>query len=71
VAALGGEPVNGFVPILAHFGHWYISGPVYLAPVLLVIAWLKWTSWRERRSEKSKSGRASRQAKRAGRSGAR
>ena len=65
--------MTALVPILAHFGHWYISGPVYLAPVLLVIAWLKWTSWRERRAQKSKGGasRAERQTKRPGGSGVR
>ena len=65
--------MTAFVPILAHFGHWYISGPVYLAPVILVIAWLKWTSWRERRAESSKPGasRAQRRDKRPGGSGAR
>jgi len=65
--------VTALVPSLAHFGHWYISGPVYLAPVLLVIAWLKWTSWRERRAQKSKGGasRAERQTKRPGGSGVR
>jgi hypothetical protein len=39
--------------ILAHFGHWYISGPVYLVPVLVVLVWLKWSSWRERRAKES------------------
>jgi hypothetical protein len=32
----------------AHFGHWWTS-ILYLAPVVVVIAWLGYTSWRAKR----------------------
>jgi hypothetical protein len=35
--------------VLAHTGHW-ASSLVYLAPVLLVVAWLVWQSWRDKRT---------------------
>lgn len=34
---------------LAHFGHWYISLPVYLGPVVAVMAYLAISAWRDRR----------------------
>jgi hypothetical protein len=34
---------------LAHFGHWYISLPVYLGPVIAVSAFLALSDWRQRR----------------------
>ena len=36
-------------PILAHLGHWYIGGPVYLSPVILVVVAIKISEWREKR----------------------
>jgi hypothetical protein len=38
-----------YAPILAHFGHWYISLPTFMAPVLLIVIGLKVSAWRERR----------------------
>jgi hypothetical protein len=35
--------------VSAHFGHWYISGPVYLSPVLLLVIWSSVTQRRDRR----------------------
>jgi len=35
--------------VIAHFGHWYISGPVYLVPVIALIAYMRVSSWRDRR----------------------
>lgn len=34
---------------LAHFGHWYISLPVYFGPVIAVAAFLAISDWRQRR----------------------
>jgi hypothetical protein len=34
--------------ITAHFGHWWTS-LLYLAPVVIVVAWLTFTQWRENR----------------------
>jgi len=33
----------------AHLGHWYVGLPVYLSPVLVVVALLKWSEWRQKR----------------------
>lgn len=35
--------------VSAHFGHWYISGPVYLSPVVLLVLWSAVTQRRDRR----------------------
>ena len=35
-------------PPLAHAGHW-ISGLLYLAPVLIIVGALYWQSWRDKR----------------------
>jgi len=37
--------------VIAHFGHWYISGPVYLVPVIALIAYMRISSWRDRRKQ--------------------
>ena len=34
---------------LAHLGHWYVGGPVFLSPVLAVWLFLKVGDWRDRR----------------------
>jgi uncharacterized membrane protein (GlpM family) len=39
--------------VIAHFGHWYISGPIYLVPVLALIAYMRITNWRERRRKRT------------------
>jgi anti-anti-sigma factor len=36
-------------PVLAHFGHWYVAGPVFLGPVILLVVAIKVAEWRERR----------------------
>ena len=38
--------------VLAHFGHWYISGPVYMSPVLLLVIWSSVIQRRDRRRAK-------------------
>jgi hypothetical protein len=35
--------------VLAHLGHWYISLPTFMAPVVLVAGWVWFSGWRERR----------------------
>jgi hypothetical protein len=37
--------------VIAHFGHWYISGPVYLVPVVGLLAYMRISTWRERRKK--------------------
>ena len=34
---------------LAHFGHWYVSLPIYLGPVIAVALFLAVSDWRQRR----------------------
>jgi hypothetical protein len=43
-------------PPLAHFGHWYISLPTYMSPVVVVAAWIGITSWRDRRRGGPRAG---------------
>src|SRR6202035_6074639 len=38
-----------YTPILAHFGHWYISLPPFMGPVVIIAIALKVSGWRERR----------------------
>jgi hypothetical protein len=38
-----------YTPILAHFGHWYISLPTFMGPVVIIVIALKVSGWRERR----------------------
>jgi anti-anti-sigma factor len=35
--------------VLAHLGHWYVGGPVFLAPVILLVLAIKANEWREKR----------------------
>ncbi len=35
--------------VFAHFGHWYISFPVYMGPPALLAVYLKWSGRREKR----------------------
>src|SRR4029450_10115210 len=35
--------------VLGHFGHWYAAGPVFLAPVSLLVLAIKASEWREKR----------------------
>jgi ABC-type transporter Mla MlaB component len=48
-----------FAPPLAHLGHWYVSLPVFMGPVLLVVIALKVQTWRERRYGPDQSGKRS------------
>jgi ABC-type transporter Mla MlaB component len=47
------------VPPLAHLGHWYVSLPVFMGPVLLLVIALKVNAWRERRHGPDRSGKRS------------
>jgi hypothetical protein len=38
-----------YAPILAHFGHWYISLPTFLGPVVIIAVVVKTAERRERR----------------------
>lgn len=38
-----------YAPILAHFGHWYISLPTFMVPTLIIMIALKASAWRDRR----------------------
>jgi hypothetical protein len=46
-------------PPLAHLGHWYVSLPVFMGPVLLLALALKLQTWRERRRGPDRSGKRS------------
>jgi hypothetical protein len=46
VAAVGGEHV---IPPMAHAGHVLIDLPIYLGPVILLVAWFKIAEWRQKR----------------------
>lgn len=47
------------VPPLAHLGHWYVSLPVFMGPVLLLAIALKIQTWREDRQEPGLTGKRS------------
>jgi hypothetical protein len=47
-------------PIFAHLGHWYVSLPVFMGPVLLLVVALKIQTWREGRPEAQRPRRRSR-----------
>jgi hypothetical protein len=49
VAPVGGEHV--IVP-MAHAGHVLIDLPIYLGPVILLVAWFKLSEWRQKRRER-------------------
>ena len=36
-------------PPLAHFGHWYVSLPVFMGPVVVLLVWVYVGAWLERR----------------------
>jgi hypothetical protein len=36
------------IPI-AHIGHWYVSLPIFLGPVVVLLAWVYVGDWLERR----------------------
>ena len=37
------------IPPMAHAGHVLIELPIYLGPVLLLVAWFKFNDWRQKR----------------------
>lgn len=47
------------VPPLAHLGHWYVSLPIFMGPVLLLAIALKIQTWRERRDGPDTTGKRS------------
>lgn len=51
--------------ILAHLGHWYISLPLYLGPILLISAGLTFQDWRERRRSRRAAKAAGASSRRA------
>jgi|GEM_PF-1763390 len=51
-----------YTPILAHFGHWYISLPTFMGPVVIIVIALKVSGWRERRRARGDTGGHSRVA---------
>ncbi|MGH2911712.1 MAG: hypothetical protein ACRDJ3_04475 [Solirubrobacteraceae bacterium] len=44
-------------PPLAHLGHWYVSLPVFMGPVLLLVIALKIQTWREQHHRFDRSGK--------------
>ncbi len=46
-------------PPLAHLGHWYVSLPVFMGPVLLLVIALKIQTWREQHHGPDQSGKHS------------
>jgi ABC-type transporter Mla MlaB component len=46
-------------PPLAHLGHWYVSLPVFMGPVLLLVIALKLQTWREQHHGPDQSGKRS------------
>jgi len=36
------------IPPLAHAGHVLVELPIYLGPVVLLIAWFKFSEWRQK-----------------------
>jgi hypothetical protein len=39
------------VIVFAHTGHWYVSLPIFLGPVLVLVAWVYLGDWFERRKD--------------------
>jgi len=35
--------------VLAHTGHWYVTLPIYLGPVVVLLAWVYYGDRRDRR----------------------
>ena len=35
---------------IAHFGHVLVDLPIFLGPVIVLVAWLKIANWRDKRS---------------------
>jgi hypothetical protein len=47
--------VSGSLIVIGHFGHWYISLPVYLGPALAIVLWL-WLGDRRARARAATGG---------------
>jgi len=47
--------VSGSLIVIGHFGHWYISLPVYLGPALAIVLWL-WLGDRRARARAAANG---------------
>jgi ABC-type transporter Mla MlaB component len=45
--------------IFAHLGHWYISLPVFMGPVLVLVVALKIQTWRDRRARPEQAAKHS------------
>jgi hypothetical protein len=42
------------IPPIAHAGHVLVELPIYLGPVVLLVAWFKFSEWRQRRRDEGK-----------------
>jgi len=42
-------------PPIAHFGHWYISLPVFMGPVVALFGYIYLQEWRNKRRDRKKS----------------
>jgi hypothetical protein len=47
------------IPPFAHLGHWYVSLPVFMGPVLVLVIALKAQTWREARASSERSDKRS------------
>ena len=41
--------MTGVLLPLAHLGHWYVSLPIFMGPVLLLFVWVYLGDWLEKR----------------------
>lgn len=41
--------MTGVLLPLAHLGHWYVSLPIFMGPVLLLFGWVYVGDWLEKR----------------------
>jgi ABC-type transporter Mla MlaB component len=48
-----------FAPPLAHLGHWYVSLPVFMGPVVVLALALKVQTWREAHKRPDRAGKRS------------
>ena len=52
------------VPPIAHFGHWYVSLPVFMGPVVALFGYIYIGEWRNKRRERKYAPRAGAKARR-------
>ena len=38
--------------VLAHTGHWYVSLPIFMGPVLIILLWVYGGAWLEKRKRR-------------------